>query len=156
MSPNADAVEHITKHVDLVPRRPLFDGRGEVVGSGALPGVRSPGANMPVDDIIGRWNIYEMQLWRREDIDLMGPAHIEFTRRGGSLGFNCVTGDVTWSLGKRGRTEIAKFRWVGNDEMDEASGTGWAAVKDGEMHGVIAFDNGDKSAFKARRFGSFD
>ncbi|HEY2514390.1 MAG TPA: hypothetical protein VGI39_26175, partial [Polyangiaceae bacterium] len=44
------------------------------------------------------------------------------------------------------------FTWAGNDEMDEASGRGWAIIKkDGTLRGRIAFHHGDKSSFVARR-----
>jgi hypothetical protein len=35
--------------------------------------------------------------------------------------------------------------------MEEASGRGWAVLKDDELHGVIAFHEGDESDFVARR-----
>lgn len=109
---------------------------------------------MPASDFVGRWNIYEMDMWSRDAIDMLDPAHIEFTHAGdGSLGFICVTGDFSWTLGKRGKKEVVTFDWEGNDEMDEADGSGWASLaKNGELIGLIAFRGGDKSKFKARRF----
>ncbi len=29
-------------------------------------------------DVAGRWRIVEMELWDRDDLDLVGPAFIEF------------------------------------------------------------------------------
>jgi hypothetical protein len=38
-----------------------------------------------------------------------------------------------------------------HDEMDEASGDGWAELQaDGSLTGEICFHNGDESTFKAR------
>jgi hypothetical protein len=51
----------------------------------------------------------------------------------------------------RKATSGVEFTWKGNDEMDEASGDGWAEVqKDGSLNGEIRFHNGDDSTFKAR------
>lgn len=33
--------------------------------------------------------------------------------------------------------------------MDPAQGRGWAVLKGGELHGLIAFHQGDESAFVA-------
>jgi hypothetical protein len=30
-------------------------------------------------DVAGRWRIVEMELWDRDDLDLVGPVFIEFT-----------------------------------------------------------------------------
>jgi hypothetical protein len=35
--------------------------------------------------------------------------------------------------------------------MDPARGRGWAVLKGGELHGLIAFHRGDESAFVAER-----
>ena len=39
----------------------------------------------------------------------------------------------------------------GNDEMDPASGRGWAVLDGDEIHGVIAIHHGDESEFVAKR-----
>lgn len=44
-----------------------------------------------------------------------------------------------------------EWTWDGNDEMDPAQGRGWAVLKGGELHGLIAFHQGDESAFVAAR-----
>ena len=44
----------------------------------------------------------------------------------------------------------------GNDEMDEACGSGWAEIQaDGSLRGEIGFHAGDKIPFIARRWPSF-
>src|SRR5258707_3158801 len=44
----------------------------------------------------------------------------------------------------------ADFTWQGHDEMDEASGDGFAELDaHGSLSGEIRFHNGDESGFKA-------
>jgi hypothetical protein len=96
----------------------------------------------------GKWRIVEMELWDKDFLDMMDPAYIAFDgKAGGEFAFGCVTG----SLHCRKATSGVEFTWKGNDEMDEASGDGWAEVqKDGSLNGEIRFHNGDDSTFKAR------
>jgi hypothetical protein len=45
-----------------------------------------------------------------------------------------------------------EFEWDGNDEMEEASGHGWAELQDdGSLEGEICLENGDDIPFIARR-----
>jgi hypothetical protein len=39
--------------------------------------------------------------------------------------------------------------WEGNDEMDAASGRGFALFKNGDLLGQLFFHGGDDSVFKA-------
>ena len=96
----------------------------------------------------GKWRIVEMELWDTEFVDLMEPAYILFDgATGGEFAFGCVTGQ----LHCREVAEGADFPWQGNNEMDEASGDGWAEPQDdGSLTGKIRFHNGDDSAFIAR------
>lgn len=42
--------------------------------------------------------------------------------------------------------------WEGNDEMDEASGSGWIQlINEDEIEGLIKLHNGDRSGFKAKK-----
>jgi hypothetical protein len=106
-----------------------------------------------VTDFVGRWNIYEMELWAKDDIDLLGPAEIVIGARGnGTFRFIAVVGELAWRSGKRGRAEALVFTWEGTDDMDDASGSGWVRLtRAGEIVGSIAFHAGDESGFKARR-----
>lgn len=96
----------------------------------------------------GRWRIVQTQLWDKDYLDMMEPAYIAFDgRSGGEFAFGCVTGQ----LHCRKAPSRVEFTWVGHDEMDEASGDGWAELdKDGALTGEIRFHNGDDSTFKAR------
>ncbi len=42
--------------------------------------------------ILGKWRITEMNLWDRDAIDLVGPAFIELTGKGGQFRFIAVDG----------------------------------------------------------------
>ena len=49
------------------------------------------------------------------------------------------------------RSNAVAFAWSGNDEMDEASGEGWAELQpDGSLQGEIDFQGGDEIPFIAR------
>jgi hypothetical protein len=99
----------------------------------------------------GRWRIVEMELWDEDAIDLVGPAFIELRDDDqGSFRFIAVEGwmDVR-DVERDGRPGI-EFSWDGNDEMDPASGRGWATVAaDGMLEGRIFFHMGDDSWFRA-------
>ena len=96
----------------------------------------------------GKWRIVEMELWDNDFLDMMGPAYIAFDgKAGGEFAFGCVTA----GLHCRKTPSGVDFTWEGNDEMDHASGDGWAErQKDGSLEGEIRFHNGDGSTFKAR------
>ena len=96
----------------------------------------------------GKWRIVEMELWDKDFLDMMGPAYIAFDgKAGGEFAFGCVTA----GLHCRKTPSGVDFTWEGNDEMDQASGDGWAKrQKDGSLEGEIRFHNGDGSTFKAR------
>jgi hypothetical protein len=46
-----------------------------------------------------------------------------------------------------------EWTWDGNDEMDPVQGRGRAVIKDGELHGMIFFHDGDNSGFVAKKKG---
>jgi hypothetical protein len=96
----------------------------------------------------GKWRIVKMELWDTGFLDMMEPAYILFDgKTGGEFAFGCVIG----SLHCRETADGADFTWEGNDEMDQASGDGWAELqKDGLLTGKIRFHNGDDSTFQAR------
>jgi len=83
----------------------------------------------------GRWRIVETP-----DYDMGKPAYIVFRKPGGEFALGCLTGDAV------------EFTWEGNDEMEPASGTGWADLQaDGSIEGEISLNNGDDITFIARR-----
>ena len=95
----------------------------------------------------GRWRIVGMPDYTDDYPDMMGPAYILFDAHG-SGEFGCVNGQIFGA----GDTDAVEFSWDGNDEMDEASGDGWAELQpDGSLKGQIRFHGGDEANFTARR-----
>lgn len=98
--------------------------------------------------LAGKWRIVEMELWGADFLDMLEPAYIAFDGKGsGEFLFGCVIASLDCD-DTPGGTE---FTWQGHDEMDEASGDGFAELEDdGSLTGEIHFHNGDESTFKAR------
>ena len=101
--------------------------------------------------IKGRWRIVEMELWDREAIDLLGPGFIELTANGqGSFRFIAVEGWMDVREVERDGSPGIEFSWEGNDEMDPATGRGWATDRpDRSLEGRIYLHMGDDSSFRA-------
>ena len=95
----------------------------------------------------GQWRIIEMEVWDKDFLDLVGPARIIIDATGqGEFSFGCVNGAVS-ALGVEGSLVS---RWIGNDEMDEASGEISIDLEpDGSLTGEICLDDGDESEFRA-------
>jgi hypothetical protein len=102
---------------------------------------------------IGMWHIYEMEMWDEDYFNMETQAYIEITpNNGGDFQFGLVSGGLDGYLEKFGDQERFTFTWSGQDEMDEASGSGWVCLSEkDEIDGMIAFHMGDRSKFKARR-----
>lgn len=86
--------------------------------------------------LIGKWRIFEADLWAAKDLDLVEPADIRFDADGGGeFMLICVAGSMSCDLGPGS----AGFTWGGFDEMDETSGSGNTEI-------------GDDGILKARRW----
>ena len=96
----------------------------------------------------GKWRIVEMPDYEADFPGIVEPAYILFDGKGGGeVVFGCVTGTINGA----GDTDAVEFDWNGNDEMDEASGDGWAELQsDGSITGQICFHGGDEATFTAR------
>ena len=95
----------------------------------------------------GKWRIIEMPDYDDDFPDMVEPAYILFSTTGGEFAFGCVTGTIHGSC----VGDAVEFNWQGNDEMDHASGHGWADLQDdGTLEGEICFHNGDETTFIAR------
>ena len=96
----------------------------------------------------GKWRITKMPDYGANFLDMMEPAYIQFDGEGGGeFAFGCVTGAIHGA----GDTNTVAFSWAGNDEMDEASGDGWAELQpNGSLKGQICFHNGDEADFIAK------
>lgn len=92
----------------------------------------------------GKWRIIKMPDYTSDFPDMVEPAYILFDGKGGGeFAFGCVTG--------AGDSDAVEFGWNGNDEMDDASGDGWAELQpDGSIVGQICFHRGDEADFTAR------
>ena len=90
-------------------------------------------------------------MWDRDAIDLVGPGFIEFAPDGtGQFGFIAVRGWMDCRTTERdGRTRV-EFSWEGEDEGDQVSGRGWAAlIDDTTLEGRLFIHRGDDSGFRA-------
>jgi hypothetical protein len=75
-------------------------------------------------------------------------SYILFDKVGGGFALDCLTGSIHGSCDGDG----VQFRWEGNNEMDPASGDGWAELQDdGSLEGEICLAGGDDIPFIARR-----
>ena len=94
--------------------------------------------------IRGKWHVVETPGY-----DMSGRgSYILFDNQGGEFVLDCLTGSI-YGTCEGGAVE---FEWSGNNEMDEASGDGWAELReDGTLEGEISLHNGDDIPFIARR-----
>jgi hypothetical protein len=100
----------------------------------------------------GRWHIVSMSMWDEDFINAEEQGYIEFNAGGeGEFHFGYVHGNMDCREATRDGQPAAEWSWEGNDEMDEASGRGWAVLRGGELHGLLAFHQGDESDFVAKR-----
>src|SRR4051812_9570423 len=91
----------------------------------------------------GRWSIESMSAWDADYLHAEEPAYIEFRGdRQGEFHFGYVHGSMDCRPASRDGKPAVAFSWEGNDEMDEASGRGWAVLQGDELHGRISFHQG--------------
>ncbi len=100
--------------------------------------------------LIGKWRILEADLWDRDYLDLLEPAHILFEDNGhGEFIFGCVNGGLYCEYSRR----MIYFTWQGCDEMDDVSGDGTAELEDdGSLEIEIRFHLGDEATLKAAKW----
>lgn len=102
-------------------------------------------------ELIGTWRIVDMQLWDADALDLLGPAFLEFSSEGhGEFQFVAVHGFMDVRFEEHDGRPRAEFSWEGDDEGDQRSGRGWAALaEDGSLVGCVFFHMGDDASFSA-------
>jgi len=99
--------------------------------------------------VLGRWRIVELPGYDDDYADMVEPAYILFEATRGEFAFGCVSGAFAGGADH----DAVAFDWDGNDEMDEARGSGWAELHpDGSLKGEISFHRGDDIPFIARRW----
>ena len=106
----------------------------------------------PKSPFLGRWQIVSMRAWDEDYLNEEVQAFIEFESGGmGHFQFGLVSGNIDSLETQRDSKPAVEWSWEGNDEMDEASGRGWAVLKGDELHGMIFFHGGDDSEFVAKK-----
>src|SRR6185369_4300176 len=89
----------------------------------------------------GRWKIVWMERWDQDFVDEEVPGHVTFGDKGhGEFQFGYVSGFFDWSV----KDDRVDSLWECNDEMDPAHGDIRCEIRNGELHGVIGFFNGDR------------
>ena len=107
---------------------------------------------MSKKNFLGKWRIAEMQTWDQDYVDAEIPGYISFDKQGmGEFHFGYVHGYMDCLYTHRNGNEAVEFSWAGNNEMDQATGRGYATVKNGTLLGQLFFHEGDNSEFKAIR-----
>lgn len=90
-----------------------------------------------------------MENWDEDYFNMEVQAYIEIDKRGsGEFQFGLVRGSIDGELVKDASGETLEFTWDGEDENDEASGSGWLRLKDkNTLQGKIKLHQGDSSCF---------
>lgn len=98
----------------------------------------------------GKWHIYEMESWDEDYFNMEVQAYIEIDENDmGNFQFGLVSG---YLHGEIVGSDTLEFTWDGNDECDEAQGSGWIRLKDkNTLEGKIKIHLGDRSLFWAKR-----
>ena len=92
----------------------------------------------------GMWRVTETPGY-----DMAGArSYMVFGKAGGEFALDCLTGSIHGTCDGNS----VEFHWTGSDEMEPATGKGWAEVQeDGSLEGEICMHNGDEIPFIARR-----
>ena len=99
---------------------------------------------------IGRWRITSVKGWDTADVDLLGPAYIEFTRRNaGDFQFSAVTGGIDYRVSLEKDDPVIQWSWVGDDDGSETSGRGWARREGKKLTGELFVHGADEFQFEA-------
>jgi hypothetical protein len=101
----------------------------------------------------GTWHITDMENWDEDYFNMEVQAYIKIDKRGsGDFQFGLVAGQIDGEIVNDQSGEKLEFTWEGNDESDEAFGSGWLKLKDkNTLEGKIKFHQGDSSLFTAER-----
>ena len=100
----------------------------------------------------GRWRIIDSELWDREALDLIVPAHITFGDEGlGTMELIAIGASIDYRVSLRTAQAYVEFSWCGEDDGDFACGRGWAVRKGDTLEGKLFIHQGDESGFAAER-----
>ncbi len=79
---------------------------------------------------LGAWRITETEVWDKDALDLVVPAHLTFTADGlGHFQMIAVQGDID----ARFEGNRVEFSWVGDDDGSETNGRGWGEIRGGRQ-----------------------
>jgi hypothetical protein len=96
-------------------------------------------------DFKGYWRITETDLWDRDALDMIEPAHILF---GDDSLLKMIA--ITASLDCRYSGNRVVFSLLGDDDGSLLAGRGSAEINEaGTLSGTLYFHNGDESVFSA-------
>ena len=100
-----------------------------------------------------KWHISEMEMWDEDYFNMETQAYIEVRSDNlGNFQFGLVSGYLDGYLEQIEDVERFAFTWEGQDEMDEANGSGWLRlISSDEVEGMIKLHLGDRSLFKAQK-----
>jgi len=100
--------------------------------------------------LLGKWRITKSDLWDKDYLDLVEPAHAIFQDDGhGEIAFGAMNAGLDLEYAKT----MVFFTWEGFDEMDEVRGSGSAELNDdGTLSIEFAYHNGDEAELTARRW----
>ena len=101
----------------------------------------------------GTWQIKEMEMWDDDYLNLEVQAYIRIRRDGGGdFQFGLVSGQIDGEVVKTADGDRFEFTWDGNDECDEASGSGWLEMESrNKLEGKLKIHHGDSSTLAAER-----
>jgi len=102
---------------------------------------------------IGKWNIYEMEMWDEDYFNMEVQAYIEIAHNSiGNFQFGLVSGQIDGKIVDHAGQDRFEFTFEGNDECDPTSGSGWLVIKEKDIiEGEFKFHLGDESTFLARK-----
>ena len=105
---------------------------------------------MNKNELLGKWNISEMEMWDNDYINAETSGYIFFDKNNnGEFHFGYVHGFMDCQYIENHGNTIVEFTWNGNDEMEYANGRGFAKINEDGILGKIFIHNGDNSEFKA-------
>ena len=106
----------------------------------------------PLKPFIGEYEIHEMPDFDDEYLNMDGDPIFKINEDGsGEFHFGLVNGHFQGKIKEKNDDEAFTFKWRGNDENDEVSGTGWVLMDDGDegIEGEICFKDADDYYFYA-------
>jgi hypothetical protein len=104
----------------------------------------------PHDQFAKRWRITSVIGWDEADLDLLGPAFIEFDRNGtGNLQVLAIEAGIDWRMRSETDDEAIEWSWIGDDDGTETSGRGQAQLAEDGLVGTLFIHLGDDLQFRA-------